>query len=226
MGVIMSLLQLFFGFKGRIGRLQFWMAGLVQFVAFVSLVWFTVVNVFMSGQLSQMTAAALFLLLGLVVLIWSGSAIYTKRLHDRNKGAIWLLAVYVPAMLPTVAFSMGDSAPISPTLASILSIISTLWILIELGCLRGTDGPNRFDTTPTGFDPDRSRQLWPDAPAPQSSRSAPSSSMSAAFAAIEAAARNQSQPAPSNSRYPTPHYAGQAQPTFGQRKPGTFGTKR
>lgn len=226
MGVSMSLLQLFFGFKGRIGRLQFWMAGLVQFVALISLIWFTVVSVFKSGQLSEMTGAALFLVLGMVVLIWSGSAIYTKRLHDRNKGAIWLLAIYVPAVLPTLTLFMGDSAPISPVLASILSIISSLWILIELGCLRGTDGPNRFDTTPSGFDPDRSRPLWPDAPAPQSSRSAPSSSMSAAFAAIEAAARNQSQPAPSSPRYSTPQYAGQAQPTFGQRKPGTFGTKR
>lgn len=222
----MSLLQLLFGFKGRIGRLQFWMAGLIQFVALVGLVWFTVVNVFMSGQLSQMPAAVLFLLLGMLVLIWSGSAIYTKRLHDRNKGAIWLLAVYVPAVLPTLTLFLGDSAPISPVLASILSIISSLWILIELGCLRGTDGPNRFDTTPTGFDPNRSSPMWPDAPATQSSRSAPSSSMSAAFAAIEAAARNQSQSAPSSSRYPTPQYASQAQPTFGQRKPGTFGTKR
>ena len=84
---------------------------------------------------------------------------------------------------------------------------------------------------PTGFDPGRTRQKWPDGPAPQASRSSAASRLASAFSAIESAARNQSQPTPATPRYTAQGPAGapygaQSRPGFGQRKPGVFGTKQ
>jgi uncharacterized membrane protein YhaH (DUF805 family) len=60
-----------------------------------------------------------FLLLLVPPLIWVLIAVQVKRWHDRNKSAWWLLINFVP-------------------------IIGWLWVLIECGFLRGTEGPNRF----------------------------------------------------------------------------------
>jgi uncharacterized membrane protein YhaH (DUF805 family) len=60
-----------------------------------------------------------FLLLLMPPLIWISIAVQVKRWHDRNKSAWWLLINFVP-------------------------IIGWLWVLIECGFLRGTEGPNRF----------------------------------------------------------------------------------
>ena len=45
--------------------------------------------------------------------------VYIKRFHDRDKSGWWVLIGLIP-------------------------LIGPLWLLIELGFLKGTDGPNRF----------------------------------------------------------------------------------
>ena len=52
-------------------------------------------------------------------------AIAVKRLHDRNKSARWLILLFVP-------------------------IVGALWMLVELGFLRGTRGINKWGDDPTG----------------------------------------------------------------------------
>jgi len=56
-------------------------------------------------------------LLGFV--IWGATALDVKRFHDRNKSGWWILIGAVP-------------------------VIGSLWILVELGFLQGTDGENRY----------------------------------------------------------------------------------
>jgi uncharacterized membrane protein YhaH (DUF805 family) len=63
--------------------------------------------------------SVLFLLLLAPPLIWILIAVQIKRWHDRDKSAWWFLMNFVP-------------------------IIGSLWVLIECGFLRGTEGPNRF----------------------------------------------------------------------------------
>jgi uncharacterized membrane protein YhaH (DUF805 family) len=65
--------------------------------------------------------------LGILVLLtlWPSLAMYTKRWHDRDKSGWWTLIILVP-------------------------IIGSIWLLVELGFLRGTDGPNRFGDDPLG----------------------------------------------------------------------------
>ena len=74
------------------------------------------------------TGAALQTLVGLAFLI-PGVAISVRRYHDRDKSGWWLLLVLIP-------------------------VIGWIWLLVELGFLAGTPGPNRFGpATPQTWDP-------------------------------------------------------------------------
>lgn len=58
-----------------------------------------------------------------IALLWPALAVQTKRWHDRGKSAWFLLVNLIP-------------------------LVGGLWVLIECGCLRGTDGANRFGADP------------------------------------------------------------------------------
>lgn len=59
----------------------------------------------------------------LLVALWPSIAVGVKRCHDRDRSGWFLLIAFIP-------------------------LIGGLWLLIELGCLRGTVGPNRFGPDP------------------------------------------------------------------------------
>ena len=50
--------------------------------------------------------------------------VYIKRFHDRDKSGWWMLIVLIP-------------------------IVGAIWLLVELGFLPGTPGPNRFGPPPS-----------------------------------------------------------------------------
>ena len=54
---------------------------------------------------------------------WSLFAIGARRYHDRGKRAAWLLLLLLPLLGP-------------------------LWVAVELGCLRGSRGENRYGSDP------------------------------------------------------------------------------
>ena len=54
---------------------------------------------------------------------WASAAIVTKRMRDRGKSPAWLLLILIPLLGP-------------------------LWLLVDLGLLRGTRGENRFGVDP------------------------------------------------------------------------------
>jgi uncharacterized membrane protein YhaH (DUF805 family) len=59
-----------------------------------------------------------------IPLLWIGLAISCKRWHDRDKSGWWILIAAIP-------------------------IIGWIWAFVELGCLRGTEGPNQYGEDPT-----------------------------------------------------------------------------
>ena len=62
-------------------------------------------------------------LVGAVVLFYFTLVVSIKRWHDRNKSAWWMFIYFIP-------------------------LIGPFWILIELGFLAGTNGPNRYGLDP------------------------------------------------------------------------------
>ncbi len=131
-------LQTFTSFEGRIPRKTFWLSFLVLLVAswVLQLIAFAVFggsmmamdpNLSPEAQAEAMQGAmsGMMLPIGIVVLLtlWPSLAIYTKRWHDRDKSGWWSLIMFVP-------------------------IIGSIWMFIELGFLRGTEGANRFGPDP------------------------------------------------------------------------------
>jgi uncharacterized membrane protein YhaH (DUF805 family) len=73
-----------------------------------------------------------------LVLTWPFIAIYAKRLHDLGLSAWWLL------LIPVVTFVAGMCE------LSRLHIVAYCVLLLLLGLLPGSTGPNRFGEDPLG----------------------------------------------------------------------------
>src|SRR5262245_230126 len=125
----MSIAWRLFSFNGRIARLTFWIifipCHLIGFFLDASadkLVDYIDRTSYDSPQWALVMALAM-LLIG-ILLLWITFAALTKRLHDRNKSAKWLILAVIP-------------------------IIGWMWVVWELGCLPGTDDANRFGPAPS-----------------------------------------------------------------------------
>jgi uncharacterized membrane protein YhaH (DUF805 family) len=121
----MDIMHLLFSFQGRIRRLHWWLAAIA-----VGVVVAVIISVLtpMSG-LAQGTPNPIFMGLFLILYIvdiYIGLALGAKRCHDRDKSA-WFLAI------------------------GLIPLIGGIWLLVELGFLDGTQGPNRFGPSPKGI---------------------------------------------------------------------------
>ncbi|QND65423.1 DUF805 domain-containing protein [Mesorhizobium loti] len=121
-----------FGFSGRIGRQQWWLASFA-----IVLVWVLVVVGFViimavvdpssehePGELSHgglSVGVALFA--GIILSCWIKVAAIIKRYHDLNKPGVWLLLTFVP-------------------------IIGPIWVTIECGFFAGSSGDNDYGPPP------------------------------------------------------------------------------
>ena len=163
----MSWTQLLFSFKGRIQRLYWWLASLVVAVVagmMTSTLDF-VAQSYGMGMVDPDTqqfeptgpiAAALFLIA--IANIWVNFALCAKRLHDRDRTGWWMLlqalVLFVALALVVVAFVVPEEQ--SKTwfavagVAGVIALGVSLWLFVEIGFLRGTQGPNRFGPDPLG----------------------------------------------------------------------------
>jgi uncharacterized membrane protein YhaH (DUF805 family) len=90
-------------------------------------------------------------MIGIVIFI-SSLAVGVKRLHDRDKSGWYLILFYVvPTVLVVIAMVLGMTMEDSLIVAGILGVIAAgigIWAFIEIGCLRGTVGPNPYGPDP------------------------------------------------------------------------------
>jgi uncharacterized membrane protein YhaH (DUF805 family) len=133
--------NLYMSFEGRISRQPFWLGLLALAIVtwILEFILFAIFGVSMmpavdpsaTPEVAAAAAAAamskMALPLGILILLtlWPALAMYTKRWHDRDKSGWWSLIILIP-------------------------IIGSIWFLVELGFLRGSDGPNRFGDDPLG----------------------------------------------------------------------------
>ena len=109
---------LFTSFEGRIGRQSFWMGILVMVV--VSII--AGVLDMILGTMSESGFGVIGIVVSLVM-IYPAIVLYAKRWHDRGKSGWWSLIILIP-------------------------IIGSIWLLVECGILRGTEGPNQYGGDP------------------------------------------------------------------------------
>jgi uncharacterized membrane protein YhaH (DUF805 family) len=112
--------HLFLSLDGRIGRQSFWIGVLVMWGI-------SIVAMVIDGAIGTQFEGG-FGILGIVVLlasIYPAIMLYAKRWHDRNKSGWWTLIGLVP-------------------------LVGWIWLLVELGFLRGTAGNNDYGADPLG----------------------------------------------------------------------------
>jgi uncharacterized membrane protein YhaH (DUF805 family) len=75
------------------------------------------------------------------------AATAVRRLHDRNKSGWWIVPFLIaPGLLGKVGDWLGDSYPAD--FVMLVMIALGLWGFVEMLCLSGTSGPNRFGPDP------------------------------------------------------------------------------
>jgi uncharacterized membrane protein YhaH (DUF805 family) len=142
-----GLAALLFTFRGRANRARYWAVVLVVIAInlIVAAIMYSIPDLFGGA------------LLALPIILWGVVAVVgiltsIRRLHDRDKSGHWLwLFAFLPVVLNVIgnAAMIGDAslAPVGVVFGLIALGIS-IWAFIELGCLRGTQGPNRFGPDP------------------------------------------------------------------------------
>jgi uncharacterized membrane protein YhaH (DUF805 family) len=127
----MSLSNVLFSFTGRVPRSTFWYfylascgIGLVLGVL-IGLVAGAVMSSASSYDDLNMILLGAYCIIGLVALLfmYPTMAVYVKRAHDLNHSGWFVLVMFIP-------------------------IIGGIWLLIELGFLEGTIGPNQYGPDP------------------------------------------------------------------------------
>jgi len=111
----LPLLKRPFSFRGRASRLVFWFVVPPIWVLFVVL--WAALEIALEAQGISVGFLVVFALH--LPLTWIHWAVLVQRLHDRNKQGAWAMLLFIPIGGP-------------------------LWALIELGCMPGSEGPNRY----------------------------------------------------------------------------------
>ncbi|MBX9825263.1 MAG: DUF805 domain-containing protein [Xanthobacteraceae bacterium] len=141
----MNFVNLFISPSGRINRAKFWIAVLI--LAAIGVLFAAMVVFSGEGKGAIIVNAIVSLLIAA-----AGILIGIKRLHDRNKSGWWILLFYVaPFVMLSIGYAAGtDSLP--SNILGLLALAIYLWSLIELGCLRGTIGQNKYGPDPLAPD--------------------------------------------------------------------------
>jgi len=149
-----------FGLGGRLSRASFCLFAVIAFglmLVLLSALYFYEISAgnyenggptpWPSTPLGMAGVAAWFSILFLIAVAFL--AVSAKRLHDRDRSAWWLIVfVVLPNALSSLSQFMLMTYPQSATVpAQFLNGVALalfVWAFIELACLRGTPGANRF----------------------------------------------------------------------------------
>jgi uncharacterized membrane protein YhaH (DUF805 family) len=155
-------------FEGRINCARYWRAVLTilgsMFLALVLLAKFCAIYGIPAGILAidlgvlsasfqpddTETATALFpRLITLAMTLgfgWFYAIASIKRLHDRNRSGWWMiLFIVAPGLYAQFGSELHGGIRVVVRLAALIAFI---WGFVEMACLKGTSGPNRFGPDP------------------------------------------------------------------------------
>jgi uncharacterized membrane protein YhaH (DUF805 family) len=163
----MRLTELLFSFKGRINRKPWWLATIAAGLAASVLTGIIEVAARSAGQTTvdplthQIAPTGIFGMLASIVGLanmWIAFALSAKRLHDRDRTGWWLiwqlliliLAVILVVVAVAVPEEQGALWYALAGAAGLAAFVISVWLFVQIGFLRGTDGPNRFGPDPLG----------------------------------------------------------------------------
>lgn len=161
----MALLSLLFSFNGRINRGQYWLGtisiNLVNWMVMFGLAGSSAIPGVEKNPAAALAAASSQLaIVGPLSLLvaWIALSLQWKRFHDRGQSGWWSLLPVAPIFIMMADFvtAVLQNWPLERLLSAwglpfLALIVICIGFFINLGCMNGTDGPNKYDQTP---DPD------------------------------------------------------------------------
>lgn len=166
----MSLKDKIFSFEGRLRRRDYWLIsitmGVIVFVLsdVLRLILFgPAYSVFTTGFGSfaawMQEPRVAWLAQGVALAtLWPSLAMSTKRAHDRGRGARLVIGLvllnFAYSAITTLAPATWSTSSLAATLtygaASLIMLAGVIYLLVVVGFLDGTPGPNRFGPSPKG----------------------------------------------------------------------------
>jgi uncharacterized membrane protein YhaH (DUF805 family) len=146
--------EIFFGFSGRINRAKYWGYSLLAGFVYCLLIAVLIGVGINQGGKDNIPLIVVLIVLGVAVsilIIVVQVAIGVKRLHDRGKTGWWLFLYYfVPSAVQQP--KVWEHPNLAPKVIAVAVMVAgfgiMIWSLIDLGCLRGTPGPNAYGPDP------------------------------------------------------------------------------
>ncbi|HST09779.1 MAG TPA: DUF805 domain-containing protein [Terriglobales bacterium] len=137
-------------FRGRMNRARYWEVALILMGIAIVMGLIAVATIAMIQ--SRVAAAVLVVVMSVALLALAvpGYFIAIKRLHDRNKSGHWLwLFSLAPAVLNLLGrLVVAQGAAQVGMVIMLASIGISIWGFVDMACLPGTSGPNRFGPDP------------------------------------------------------------------------------
>ncbi|MEG6508493.1 DUF805 domain-containing protein [Methyloligella sp. 2.7D] len=150
----MDLKFLYLASKGRISRKTFLLAliGLMAAAYAASFIVQWMAGTLAGNELMGRLASGMMMVIVVAFLVGLIS-ICVKRFHDRNRSAWWMAPLYVVSIVSVFALSANQGVPAEGIANFGMAVHAlwlgiVLWMLLELGILKGTAGPNQFGPDP------------------------------------------------------------------------------
>ena len=141
-------------FRGRLTRVGYWRWQLA--LVFVGAgIAYGAVAVAMAGGPRWLSALVF---APMAVAVVAAVGVVARRLHDRGRGAGWLVVFLIgPWGLAALSVWLSEGpvfaehgwAPPTAVAAGLFSLLCNVWAFVEICLRRGQAGPNRFGAPPT-----------------------------------------------------------------------------
>ena len=148
------------GFEGRISRQAWWIGVIVLIV--VAIVLNFIVGAIMGGggimTLAQaldpavLQRAAWQNLIISAIITYPYLALSFKRRHDRNNNGYDAAALIILSLLWSLVTALGIVTPVGTVgmVVGLIFLVLGIYVLVQLGFLKGTAGPNQYGPDPLG----------------------------------------------------------------------------
>lgn len=139
----MDFAYLYTSLEGRINRKPYWLATLLLLVISIPV---QLIALYLGGMTATVIVGLIFL--------YPGFALAVKRAKDRNR-PIWIVVgIFAVVLISNFMQAAGahQNAAGEPTgaflVVSLIMLVYAIYMLVELGFLRGTAGPNQYGPDP------------------------------------------------------------------------------
>lgn len=138
--------RLYLSTDGRIGRQTYWIGAIALGVV-------SIIISFIFGRFLTGTAFIIFAIVWQLAVSYPAYNLMAKRFQDRDKPSTYalyaIIAFFVLAVISLLTTPVpGESPGAISIIVGLITLAIAIWLLVELGILRGTVGQNQYGPDP------------------------------------------------------------------------------